>query len=300
MSEDCREFYYNQLFHDDQPRQSTATFSYSGGSDDLSVHPHLQIFDPNSYLSFNEILHGPTGDDDHNKYAITEIVKEEEKPVVVRVGEGGETPATPNSSTTTSSNEAVASEEYSNKGKKESQENPSEKEVKVKKKVEKEKQPRFAFMTKSEVDHLEDGYRWRKYGQKAVKNSPYPRSYYRCTTQKCGVKKRVERSFEDPSIVITTYEGQHNHPVPANLRGHVAGMFTSPMFAPSLMPFGSGSPDFTQQLLAQMPHLYGYDGANSNNLYHQRTLTPPRHQHNQQFSDYGLLQDIIPHVFPKQ
>lgn len=30
-------------------------------------------------------------------------------------------------------------------------------------------------MTKSEVDHLDDGYRWRKYGQKAVKNSPYPR-----------------------------------------------------------------------------------------------------------------------------
>jgi hypothetical protein len=35
--------------------------------------------------------------------------------------------------------------------------------------------PRFAFMTKSEIDHLEDGYRWRKYGQKAVKNSPFPR-----------------------------------------------------------------------------------------------------------------------------
>ena len=25
-----------------------------------------------------------------------------------------------------------------------------------------------------EVDHLEDGYKWRKYGQKAVKNSPFP------------------------------------------------------------------------------------------------------------------------------
>jgi hypothetical protein len=37
------------------------------------------------------------------------------------------------------------------------------------------REPRFAFMTKSEVDHLEDGYRWRKYGQKAVKNSPFPR-----------------------------------------------------------------------------------------------------------------------------
>ncbi|KAL9997333.1 putative transcription factor WRKY family [Helianthus debilis subsp. tardiflorus] len=40
------------------------------------------------------------------------------------------------------------------------------------------RQPRFAFMTKSEIDHLEDGYRWRKYGQKAVKNSPFPRFAY--------------------------------------------------------------------------------------------------------------------------
>ncbi|URE21632.1 WRKY [Musa troglodytarum] len=73
------------------------------------------------------------------------------------------------------------------------------------------RQPRFAFMTKSEIDHLEDGYRWRKYGQKVVKNSPFPRSYYRCTHSKCNVKKRVERSSQDPSIVITTYEGQHCH-----------------------------------------------------------------------------------------
>ncbi|KAK4430064.1 putative WRKY transcription factor 57 [Sesamum alatum] len=81
-----------------------------------------------------------------------------------------------------------------------------------KKKVQKRiRQQRFAFVTKSEVDHLEDGYRWRKYGQKAVKNSPFPRSYYRCTNSKCMVKKRVERSYEDPSVVITTYEGQHCH-----------------------------------------------------------------------------------------
>lgn len=37
------------------------------------------------------------------------------------------------------------------------------------------REPRFAFMTKSEVDHLDDGFRWRKYGQKAVKNAPFPR-----------------------------------------------------------------------------------------------------------------------------
>ena len=49
---------------------------------------------------------------------------------------------------------------------------------KTKKKEEKkEREPRVSFMTKSEVDHLEDGYRWRKYGQKAVKNSPYPRYF---------------------------------------------------------------------------------------------------------------------------
>uniref|UniRef100_A0ACD6A0S5 Uncharacterized protein n=1 Tax=Avena sativa TaxID=4498 RepID=A0ACD6A0S5_AVESA len=81
------------------------------------------------------------------------------------------------------------------------------------------RQQRLAFMTKSEIDHLEDGYRWRKYGQKAVKNSPFPRSYYRCTNSKCTVKKRVERSSDDPSVVITTYEGQHCHHTTSFQRG---------------------------------------------------------------------------------
>jgi len=31
--------------------------------------------------------------------------------------------------------------------------------------------------TTSEVDLLDDGYRWRKYGQKVVKGNPYPRWY---------------------------------------------------------------------------------------------------------------------------
>ncbi|KAL6894031.1 hypothetical protein ACP4OV_008129 [Aristida adscensionis] len=87
----------------------------------------------------------------------------------------------------------------------------SSKPVAAKKGQKRARQPRFAFVTKSEIDHLEDGYRWRKYGQKAVKNSPFPRSYYRCTNSKCTVKKRVERSSDDPSVVITTYEGQHCH-----------------------------------------------------------------------------------------
>lgn len=43
-------------------------------------------------------------------------------------------------------------------------------------KKEKTRKPRFAFQTRSQVDILDDGYRWRKYGQKAVKNNKFPRS----------------------------------------------------------------------------------------------------------------------------
>ncbi|KAL3536768.1 hypothetical protein ACH5RR_000134 [Cinchona calisaya] len=35
--------------------------------------------------------------------------------------------------------------------------------------------PKVVFQTKSPDDILDDGYRWRKYGQKAVKNSKFPR-----------------------------------------------------------------------------------------------------------------------------
>ncbi|GMI75142.1 hypothetical protein HRI_001183500 [Hibiscus trionum] len=75
------------------------------------------------------------------------------------------------------------------------------------------KKPRHAFQTRSQVDILDDGYRWRKYGQKAVKNNKFPRSYYRCTHQGCNVKKQVQRLTKDEGIVETTYEGMHSHPI---------------------------------------------------------------------------------------
>lgn len=136
-------------------------------------------------------------------------------------------PATPNSSSVSlSSNEAAGNDEEEREANKageeeeeEQNQDKSKKQLKPKKKNQKrQREPRFAFVTKSEVDHLDDGYRWRKYGQKAVKNSPYPRSYYRCTTAGCGVKKRVERSSEDSSTVVTTYEGQHTHLSPATTK----------------------------------------------------------------------------------
>lgn len=77
------------------------------------------------------------------------------------------------------------------------------------------REPRVVVQTTSEVDILDDGYRWRKYGQKVVKGNPNPRSYYKCTSTGCTVRKHVERASHDLKSVITTYEGKHNHDVPA-------------------------------------------------------------------------------------
>ncbi|KAF3328378.1 putative WRKY transcription factor 51 [Carex littledalei] len=74
---------------------------------------------------------------------------------------------------------------------------------------------RIAFRMKSEVEIIDDGFKWRKYGKKSVKNSPNPRNYYKCSTEGCSVKKRVEKEKDDPSYVITTYEGIHNHVSPS-------------------------------------------------------------------------------------
>uniref|UniRef100_A0A5B7API3 Putative WRKY transcription factor 20 isoform X1 n=1 Tax=Davidia involucrata TaxID=16924 RepID=A0A5B7API3_DAVIN len=73
---------------------------------------------------------------------------------------------------------------------------------------------RHVVQTLSEVDIVNDGYRWRKYGQKLVKGNLNPRSYYRCSCAGCPAKKHVERASHDPKMVITTYEGQHDHDMP--------------------------------------------------------------------------------------
>jgi hypothetical protein len=39
-------------------------------------------------------------------------------------------------------------------------------------------EPKIIVQTTSEVDLLDDGYRWRKYGQKVVKGNPHPRYFY--------------------------------------------------------------------------------------------------------------------------
>ncbi|KAJ1429819.1 WRKY domain [Sesbania bispinosa] len=58
----------------------------------------------------------------------------------------------------------------------------------------------------------EDGFTWRKYGQKQILGSKYPRSYYRCTYQKlyeCKAKKQVQRHDHNHNIFEVTYRGNH-------------------------------------------------------------------------------------------
>ncbi|KAK7394663.1 hypothetical protein VNO78_15198 [Psophocarpus tetragonolobus] len=76
------------------------------------------------------------------------------------------------------------------------------------------REPRVVVQIESDVDILDDGYRWRKYGQKVVKGNPNPRSYYKCTSAGCMVRKHVERASHNLKYVLTTYEGKHNHEVP--------------------------------------------------------------------------------------
>lgn len=68
-----------------------------------------------------------------------------------------------------------------------------------------------------------DMWAWRKYGQKPIKGSPYPRGYYRCSSSKgCLARKQVERNRSDPKMFIVTYTSEHNHPMPTH-RNSLAG-----------------------------------------------------------------------------
>ncbi|XP_022773768.1 probable WRKY transcription factor 28 [Durio zibethinus] len=277
--------------------------------------PTIQGLDP-SNMSFADCLHGSIVD--YNSFSRAFDMSCSSSDVVSPIDDGSnsmkigrtadnsagnnttENPSTPNSSVSSSSNEGAAAED-SSKTKKDKKPKGSkdgdDKSKKVNKptKEKRQREPRFAFLTKSEIDHLEDGYRWRKYGQKTVKNSSYPRSYYRCTSQKCGVKKRVERSFQDPSVVVTTYEGQHNHHIPTTLRGNAAGMLSPSILASSASMATSLSQEFlTSHFLPSTSNPAG-----DTNSMHYQSLSP-HHQQQLQVPDYGLLQDLVSSFARKQ
>lgn len=318
MSGDKKELFHHESFFDPYPFFShhsgggsgdpqgfeAAPLPYAGFTEYLQSSADYGMLSKTFDLSFSskEEALGSLGKDMklESEVAVIAGVSTNEKSSVM--GGVGVMSATANSSPSSSSVEVAGEEDYGGceKVRKKDEEACEEENggqrdkniTKPKKKGEKrQREPRFAFMTKSEVDHLEDGYRWRKYGQKAVKNSPYPRSYYRCTTQKCIVKKRVERSNQDPSIVITTYEGQHTHHCPANVRGssHLLANQSSAM----------AMPNFRAELFGQQLSQLGLANPSTTSGYgFLQTLASPSQQ--LQIPNYGaLLQDMIMPSFIK-
>ncbi|XP_073032985.1 WRKY transcription factor 55-like [Primulina eburnea] len=64
----------------------------------------------------------------------------------------------------------------------------------------------------------EDGFKWKKYGQKEILGHAYPRSYYICTQQKlrhCPAKKQVQRLDNEPFVFEVTYRNNHICRVPS-------------------------------------------------------------------------------------
>ena len=120
------------------------------------------------------------------------------------------------------------------------------------------------------------------------------------------MKKRVERSSDDPTIVVTTYEGQHIHPCPITPRGSIG-------IAPDPSSFGAASaPSFVVpqpqylHLHQQQVQPYIYTSSPSMNITTTSSsfnssfpvfLQEKRFSPNSSASllrDHGLLQDIFP------
>ncbi|KAI0531338.1 hypothetical protein KFK09_000891 [Dendrobium nobile] len=67
--------------------------------------------------------------------------------------------------------------------------------------------------TTSSCAPYDDGFQWRKYGEKKISKSKFTRSYYRCAyrdEQGCLATKQVQqKEMEDPPMFLVTCSNEH-------------------------------------------------------------------------------------------
>ncbi|QCD84017.1 WRKY transcription factor 22 [Vigna unguiculata] len=126
-----------------------------------------------------------------------------------------------------------------------------------------------------------DLWAWRKYGQKPIKGSPYPRGYYRCSSSKgCPARKQVERSRTDPNLLVITYTSEHNHPWPTH-RNALAGSSRSQPSSKGNNNFGASKNAETSPQHEEEQH--EESNSDSNNVNNSACV-----QEDGEFSDIGL------------
>ncbi|KAL5204903.1 hypothetical protein ABZP36_009774 [Zizania latifolia] len=74
------------------------------------------------------------------------------------------------------------------------------------------KEPARMTRMLKKLEELDDGFSWRKYGQKDILGAKHPRCYYRCThrnSKGCMATRHVQRTDDDPSLFNVVYLREH-------------------------------------------------------------------------------------------